>query len=297
MEIEIYTDSIEYTDKNDLLRLKDIYNRDKNQYQTSVIEREPNENETMDFSKSTNYHLNNNTKVDVMELNFVDDSLLNYDKVILLEGTICSDGKRITTGSFLDLKIPYSMLTNKIKVICIKNINYKYINKIIYSKNHLFDYLLLNKNYKYGLTSGCFDILHEGHINNLKSCKKNCEKLFVCLSSDNQIKRLKGDSRPVNSLNDRINMLIQFDFIDNIILYDEINDELETELDNVMNIVNPSVWFKGNDYNKEEIFKKHPSLKSVILFELVEGKSTTNLINKINKTDKTDKINEQNIKL
>ena len=52
MEIEIYTDKIEYTDKNDLLRIKDIYNRDKNNYETSVVEREPNENEIMCFNNN-----------------------------------------------------------------------------------------------------------------------------------------------------------------------------------------------------------------------------------------------------
>jgi rfaE bifunctional protein nucleotidyltransferase chain/domain len=143
------------------------------------------------------------------------------------------------------------------------------------------DFLEINKLDKIGLTSGCFDILHEGHINNLKKCKKKCNNLLVCLSSDQQIKRLKGTTRPINNLIDRVNMLINFDFIDLIILYDEINDELETELDNIMNIVNPYVWFKGSDYKKEEIFKKHPNLKNIILIDLVEGKSTTNIINKI----------------
>ena len=55
MEIEIYTDKIEYTDKNDLLRIKDIYNRDKNNYETSVVEREPYENENMYFNNSNKY--------------------------------------------------------------------------------------------------------------------------------------------------------------------------------------------------------------------------------------------------
>ena len=48
-----------------------------------------------------------------------------------------------------------------------------------------------------------------------------------------------------------------------------------------MNIINPYVWFKGNDYNKEEIIKKHPSLKNIKLIDLIEGKSTTNIIKKI----------------
>ena len=172
-------------------------------------------------------------------------------------------------------------MTDSINILCISNIHLKHLKKIIYSNSHLIDYLKINNLKNIGLTSGCFDILHEGHITNLKLCKTNCENLFICLSSDNQIKRLKGPSRPINSLSDRINMLINFEFIDKIILYDEINDNLETELDNIMNIVNPSIWFKGKDYNKEDIFKKHPNLKKICLIDLIKNKSTTNIINKV----------------
>ena len=64
-------------------------------------------------------------------------------------------------------------------------------------------------------------------------------------------------------------------------MYEEINDELEIELDNIMSIIQPHTWFKGSDYKKEEITKKHPSLKNIKLFDLVDGKSTTNIIKKI----------------
>ena len=282
MEIEIYTDSIQYTDKNDLLRLKDMYNRDKNHYETSVIERTPHQNEIMCFTELNKYTINN-TEIEILELKTIDDKLWSYDKIVLLEGSIFIDNKRVTSGSVVDLNNQMSILSDTIKCLCLKNIDYSFINKIIYSKSHLQDFLLLNNPERIGLTCGCFDILHEGHINNLKLCKKNCKTLFVCLSSDEQIKRLKGESRPINNLNDRKKMLIQFNFIDYIILYDEINDELESELDNIMNVVNPTIWFKGGDYTIENIKEKHPCLKKIILFDLVNGKSSTNIINKIRK--------------
>jgi rfaE bifunctional protein nucleotidyltransferase chain/domain len=282
MEIEIYTDKIGYTDKNDLLRIKDIYNRDKNNYETSVIERKPIENEIIDFKNSSKYKLNNNNNLEILKVNNIEEIKNNYDIIILLEGFIFCDGKKITSGSFIDLEKEHSILTEFVEVLCISNINIKQLRKIIYSRNHLKDYLELNKFNKIGLTSGCFDILHEGHIITLKLCKKNSDHLFVCLSSDEQIKRLKGDLRPINNLDDRINMLIHYDFIDTIVLYDEVNDELEIELDNIINIINPHTWFKGSDYTKEEIIKKHPILKNIKLFDLVHGKSTTNIIKKIN---------------
>ena len=282
MEIEIYTEHISYTDKNDLLRIKDIYNRDKTQYETSVIERIPYENEIMVFKSSNQYSINN-TEVKIDDITSLEELKTKYDKVILLEGSIYSNNSKITSGSFIDLNCNYSFLTDYVKVICFSNINYKQFNKIIYSKEHLNDFLTLNKYSNIGLTSGCFDILHEGHINNLKISKKNCEHLFVCLSSDEQIKRLKGNSRPINILNDRLNMLLNYDFIDYIILYDEIDDLLESELDNIMNIIDPKTWFKGSDYKKEDIIKKHPSLKNINLIDLIDGKSTTIIINKIKK--------------
>lgn len=280
MEIEVYTENIEYTDKNDLLRIKDIYNRDKDKYETSVLEREPIENEIMKFINKNDYWLDK-TNVKILKTNNLLDLKNKYDKIILLEGCLYADGKRITSGSFIDLNIDHSLLTEYIEVLCISNIYYKYLNKIICSKIHLNDFLLKNKKNKIGLTSGCFDILHEGHITNLKLCKKQCNELYVCLSSDEQIMRLKGKQRPINKLNDRINMLIHYDFIDLIILYNETNDDYQTELDNIINIINPDTWFKGSDYTKEDIFKKHPGLKNIEIINLIEGKSTTNIINKI----------------
>jgi rfaE bifunctional protein nucleotidyltransferase chain/domain len=279
MEIEIYTKNIEYTDKNDLLRIKDIYNRDKDKYETSVLERIPNDGEIMSFSNQNNYLLDK-THVSHLKVNNL-FGLNTYDKIILLKGTLYTNGKRITSGSFIDINDSYSLLSEYVELLCISNIDYKYLSKIIYSQNHLKDFLLKKNQVNIGLTSGCFDILHEGHLTNLKLCKKKCDSLYVCLSSDEQIKRLKGDNRPINRLEDRVNMLIHYDFIDLIILYNEINDEYQIELDNIINIINPYIWFKGSDYTKEDILNKHPSLKHVELINLIKDKSTTNIINKI----------------
>jgi D-beta-D-heptose 7-phosphate kinase/D-beta-D-heptose 1-phosphate adenosyltransferase len=283
MEIEIYTDIITYTDKNDLLRIRDIYNRDKNKYETSVVERSPEPNEIMEFVPTHKYNICNTT-IEILETKNT-DNLLQHNKLILLEGVIYAEGIRMTPGSFIDTSKDISMLSERITVLCLSNIHYAQSNKIIYSKSHLQDYLNSQKNIgrigRIGLTSGCFDILHEGHIINLKTSRKHCDKLFLCLSSDQQIKRLKGEKRPINNIYDRLNMLIYFEFVDSIIIYDESNDEYETELDNIMNIINPDVWFKGSDYTKEGIMQKHPGLRNIKIIDLLEGKSTTELINRI----------------
>jgi len=136
-------------------------------------------------------------------------------------------------------------------------------------------------NKKIVLKSGCYDILHVGHIHNLKTAKSLCDTLFVALSSDTQIQKLKGASRPVNTYNDRINVFKTLPYIDYIILYDEENIEKEETLGQIMKIVGPNIWTKGSDYTVEKIVDKHPYLNKVIIIDNVKDKSTTNIIKKI----------------
>lgn len=281
MEIEIYTDEIDYTDKNDLLRIKDVYNRDKNRYETSVVPKEAKENEIMNFHNSETYNLNN-TEIKIVKIKDNNETIHfdNYDKVILLKGNIFQQNV-CGPGSIINPTDNYSLLTNDIELIMMKNIYYPLTNKIIYSNSQLSDMIEVNNYKNIGLTSGCFDIIHTGHLKTLKTAKQNCSHLFVCLSSDEQIKFLKGDKRPINNINDRLHMLMHMDFIDYIILYNEINDENESVLDNIMNTIKPEIWFKGTDYTKENILQKHPTLKNIMLIELEENKSTSNIINKI----------------
>ena len=283
MEIEIYTDLISYTDKNDLLRLKDIYNRDKDKYETSINERKPEKGEIMDFHKEGFNFCLGDTHLSIIEMNSSEKKIV--DLAVLLEGSLFINGSVMGPGSLINIKSPsYSILSGSVKLLCLSNIYYGYIHKLIYSKEHLSDFLTCHKGAilnAIGLTSGCFDIIHSGHLKNLQISRKMCDLLFVCLSSDIQIRRLKGDKRPINCLIDRINMLIQMDCIDHIILYEEIDDRLEIELDNIMNILKPAIWFKGSDYCKAEIMKKHPGLSRIELIDNIEGKSTTNIIKKI----------------
>lgn len=283
MEIEIYTNKVSYSDKNDLLRLRDVYVRDKDKYESSVTEIEDTNEENMIFNKEIGYKIDK-TEITVKKINKEDDMVFmkNNSINILLSGYLFINGTKVSEGSLLKYNNKISMLSNSINILSINNIYFENLSKIIYNTYHLKDYLKLNNLKNVGLTSGCFDILHEGHINNLKLSKQNCDILLVCLSSDEQIKRIKGEARPVNNLSDRISMLLNYNFIDIIILYEESNDQLESELDNIINMVNPDIWFKGGDYNKTDIISKHPGLKKIILHKLIQGKSTTNLINKIN---------------
>jgi D-beta-D-heptose 7-phosphate kinase/D-beta-D-heptose 1-phosphate adenosyltransferase len=170
-------------------------------------------------------------------------------------------------------------LNDKSTILSLKKSNSNESAKIIYNNDQLNILMKKLKNKKLILTSGCFDIIHVGHINNLRNAKELGDILIVCLSCDEQIKKLKGEDRPINNYDDRINLFKTITYVDYIILYDETNIETEEELDNIMNIVSPDYWVKGSDYNKENVLKKHPGLKNIKLIDNIKNKSTTNIIN------------------
>jgi D-beta-D-heptose 7-phosphate kinase/D-beta-D-heptose 1-phosphate adenosyltransferase len=98
--------------------------------------------------------------------------------------------------------------------------------------------------------------------------------LVVGLNSDDSIKRLKGETRPINDINERAKILSLFDFIDYIIIFSE-----DTPL-NIVKLLKPEVLVKGSDYNKDNIIGKE-YVKNVILFDFILNKSSTRVINKI----------------
>jgi rfaE bifunctional protein nucleotidyltransferase chain/domain len=284
LEMEIYDKDVTYTDKNDLLRINDIYNRPLNStYASSVTKIKITSDNIKNYNYFTLDKINNNTNIDNISI-WTTDTLKNIEDssttIILIDGKLSCNFNIMCPGSIITNTTYISELSSN-KYLIMENLFLKEDRKIIYNKRHLKDLITKNDIKKIGLTSGCFDIIHVGHLNFIKNCKKNCDILFVCLSCDEQIKQLKGENRPINNYKDRIQLLKHIDDIDYIILYEETNNEVQSELDNIMNIVNPDIWFKGNDYNKDEIKKKHPCLKNIMIFENIKDKSTTNIINKI----------------
>lgn len=129
-------------------------------------------------------------------------------------------------------------------------------------------------------TNGCFDILHVGHVRYLQEAAKLGDVMIVGLNSDASVKRLKGPERPINSENERAQMLGAFSFIDYIAVFDE-----DTPLD-LITAIQPDVLVKGGDYVPEEVVGKKEVEErggKLVLIPFVEGKSTTNIIEKIKK--------------
>lgn len=129
-------------------------------------------------------------------------------------------------------------------------------------------------------TNGCFDILHRGHIEYLTESREQGDCLVVGLNTDASVKRLKGESRPVNCQEDRALMLAALESVDYVILFDEDTPE------QLIRIVNPDMLVKGGDYTPEQIAGAEFVMKnggSVLTIPFVEGYSTTKTIEKLSR--------------
>ncbi len=134
------------------------------------------------------------------------------------------------------------------------------------------------KDDKIVFTNGCFDILHKGHIEYLAKAASLGTKLVIGLNTDASVKRLKGDSRPVNDENARALLLASLVFVDKVILFDT-----DTPRD-LIDFVQPDVLVKGGDYKPEEIVG-YDIVKAkggeIVTLDFVEGYSTTSLREKM----------------
>jgi len=121
-------------------------------------------------------------------------------------------------------------------------------------------------------TNGCFDILHAGHVSYLERARALGDLLVVALNSDDSVKRLKGPSRPVNLLADRMSVLASLECVDYVTHFDE-----DTPLE-IIGQLCPDVLVKGGDYAVDQIvgadFVRARGGK-VRTLSFVEGKSTT----------------------
>lgn len=127
-------------------------------------------------------------------------------------------------------------------------------------------------------TNGCFDILHAGHTMYLQKAAEYGDILIVGVNSDPSVKRLKGSARPVNKAEDRTAVLAALECVSYVVVFDEDTPE------NLIHAVKPNVLVKGGDYEDKAVagadFVKENGGK-VVLIPLLEGRSTTNMIDKV----------------
>ena len=133
-----------------------------------------------------------------------------------------------------------------------------------------------------GITTGCFDIFHAGHLKSIKFSKQNCDILILFLNSDSSIKKLKGKDRPINNLEERLELLSELPYIDYITIFDQ------PDVDPLIKNISFDILFKGGDYNIEDLQNKFPGVK-ILLSDYViksngQANSTSNIIQKLTDT-------------
>lgn len=129
------------------------------------------------------------------------------------------------------------------------------------------------------MTNGCFDLLHPGHIRYLREAKALGDRLVVAVNSDRSVKALKGETRPVNTIDIRLEMLAALESVDWVVEFDEDTPE------SLICFVQPDVLVKGGDYRPEQIAGADCVWErggEVRVLNFWQGHSSTQLITKLN---------------
>ncbi len=129
-----------------------------------------------------------------------------------------------------------------------------------------------------GATSGCFDILHAGHVMYLEEARKMCDILIVLLNSDKSVRALKGTSRPINSQEDRATVLSALESVNFVLLFDEATPC------RIYETIQPDIIIKGGDYRGKHIPEMDTAASyggKVVFADMLAGRSSTGIIERI----------------
>ena len=124
-------------------------------------------------------------------------------------------------------------------------------------------------------TNGCFDLVHQGHVDYLSRARDLGDLLVVGLNSDASVRRLKGSGRPISNQTSRARVLAAFTFVDYVVVFEE-----DTPI-KLIEAIKPDILVKGGDYNRDNVvgadFVESYGGR-LELIALVPGESTTNLV-------------------
>ena len=151
-------------------------------------------------------------------------------------------------------------------------------NSKICKLNELIEQIKVNKYKRIGFTNGCFDLIHQGHIDYLKQSSEKCDFFILALNSDSSVRKIKGFSRPIVDQIERSEILAHYDFIDRIIIFEE-----KTPL-SIIKKIRPQFLFKGDDYKISQVVGAKEIERwggKVVLIKCIKGKSTSKIIERI----------------
>jgi len=128
-------------------------------------------------------------------------------------------------------------------------------------------------------TNGIFDLFHRGHLSTLQFAKSKADKLVVLVNSDESTEKLKGDNRPIVPLKERMELLAGLECVDYVVPFEE-NTPYQ-----ILRKIQPDCLIKGADYKAEEVVGAEiVGIENVFLAPVVQGFSSSNIIEKIKRT-------------
>lgn len=137
-----------------------------------------------------------------------------------------------------------------------------------------------------GLTNGCFDLLHPGHVQYLHEARGMCDRLIVALNTDASVKILKGADRPVQDEQSRANVIGALAAVDMVVHFGAENESDDNTASSIVEHLQPDIYVKGGDYKLEDVVEAKVAQSyggEARVLSLVDGHSTTNSIEKIRK--------------
>jgi D-beta-D-heptose 7-phosphate kinase/D-beta-D-heptose 1-phosphate adenosyltransferase len=133
------------------------------------------------------------------------------------------------------------------------------------------------------LTNGCFDLLHAGHVHYLRHARELGDALAVALNDDASVRRLKGDSRPLNPVDDRAEVLSALQDVDFVTIF------VEDDAREVVRAIRPAIYVKGGDYDPNPGSARFPPEGEIVLayggtvetLPYLPGRSTSRLMDRL----------------
>jgi D-beta-D-heptose 7-phosphate kinase/D-beta-D-heptose 1-phosphate adenosyltransferase len=132
------------------------------------------------------------------------------------------------------------------------------------------------------MTNGCFDLIHPGHIAYLEEAKSLGDILIVAINTDASVKKLKGNDRPINTLNDRAKILKALNCVDYVISFSSTSPK------ELYSKILPDILVKGGDYKSSNVEGGAEVLKdggAVEILKFIDGYSSSSIIDRIKNID------------
>lgn len=217
---------------------------------------------------------------EVYDVTGAGDTVISYLAVGLLNNIDLIDSIQIANyaaGVEVSKMGTYAVTIEEIKEYIEDDNNVLFENKILTSKQ-LSDILKKRQNKKVVFTNGCFDIFHVGHARYLREASKLGDILVVGVNSDDSVKRLKGEERPIIGQKERMELLASLSFVSYVVMFDE-----DTPY-RLIEEIQPDIITKGGDYKPEDVVGKEiveAKGGKVVICPFIESHSTTSIINKI----------------